>query len=231
MSQNSQYSALVIGSSGSIGSAVFSYLQETRGPQHVMGLSRRHHGFDITDEASIASAARHFKQSDQQFDLIFDATGILEVDGTRPEKSFDELTTATMTKAYLVNTIGPALLFKHFMPLLVPKERSVFATLSARVGSIGDNRLGGWMSYRASKAALNQIVRCAAIEAKRHSKNSIVVALHPGTIESELTRKYAKGRYTATADESAANLLNVLSSLSENDTGSFFDYAGKPIIW
>ncbi|NJL18651.1 MAG: SDR family oxidoreductase, partial [Nitrospira sp.] len=132
------------------------------------------------------------------FDLIFVATGILENDDARPEKSFAELSPEAMARVFAANAVGPALVFKHFAGLLPLKERSVIAVLSARVGSIGDNRLGGWMSYRASKAALNQIVRCAAIELKRTRPEAVALALHPGTIETALTEKYAKGRFTAT---------------------------------
>ena len=136
-----------------------------------------------------------------------------------------------MTAAFATNAIGPALLFKHFTRLLPLKSRGVFATLSARVGSIGDNRLGGWMSYRASKAALNQIVRCAAIETGRTRPQAVIVALHPGTIETALTERYAHGRYTATPAEAADQMIAVLDGLTPDMSGEFMDYAGEKIPW
>jgi len=194
-------------------------------------LSRGDDGIDITEEASLADAAERIASSDAPFDLIFNAAGALEIDGTGPEKSFREIDAATMLRAFETNAVGGALFLKHFLPLLATDRRAVFATLSARVGSIGDNRLGGWMSYRASKAALNQIVRCAAIETRRRNKQSIVIALHPGTIETPLTEKYARGRYTAARDEAARNLLAVCANRAADDSGGFFDYAGEPINW
>ncbi len=219
---------LVIGASGGIGAAVCDFLQRSKG---VETLSRRADGFDLQNEESIESAAAQYQEAGKSFDLIFDATGVLEAGGDSPEKSFLALRPYAMAHAFAINAIGPALLFKHFAPLLTKDNKSVFATLSARVGSIGDNRLGGWISYRASKAALNQIVRCAAIEIKRIRPKSVVVALHPGTIETPLTRQYAKGRYTATPSEAAGQMLTVLNNLEPNDTGKFFDYAGKEVIW
>ncbi len=220
----------MLGASGGIGSAVARALREA-GYDQVEGLSRSLDGFDVRDEASLARLAEGIAAGGLRYQLIFNAVGALEGAGRRPEKAFSELEPEAMVDAFAVNAVGGALAFKHFAPLLAQKERSVFATLSARVGSIGDNRLGGWTSYRASKAALNQIVRCAAIEITRSRPDAIVVALHPGTIETELTRKYARGRYTATPDEAARQMLTTLSNLSPADTGGFFDYAGEPIVW
>ncbi len=228
---NSPYSALIIGASGGIGAALVDALQSDPGCADVKTLSRSQGGVDVTDEATLAAAAEEAHASGAVFDVIINATGALEVGGTGPEKAFRELDPEAMTSAFRINSVGAALVLKHFAPLMNGEKRSVFATLSARVGSIGDNHLGGWMSYRASKAALNQIVRCAAIEIARTNKEAVVVALHPGTIETDLTRKYAKGRYTATPDECAQNLLTVLSSLPAKRTGCFFDYAGKEIPW
>ena len=165
------------------------------------------------------------------FDLIVVSTGVLESDGARPEKSFAELSPEAMARVYAANAIGPALVFKHFAPMLPAKERGVFAFLSARVGSIGDNRLGGWVSYRASKAALNQIVRCAAIELRRTRPDAIALALHPGTIDTALTKKYAGGRFTATPDECAENLLRVCAGATPESSGRFFAYDGAEIAW
>jgi NAD(P)-dependent dehydrogenase (short-subunit alcohol dehydrogenase family) len=216
-------SPLVIGASGGIGAAVAAHLP------NAATLSRREQGLDIADEASVRVAAAALKG--QTFDLIFVATGVLESDGARPEKSFAELDAQAMARVYAANSIGPALVFKHFAPLLAPKGRSVMAFLSARVGSIGDNRLGGWMSYRASKAALNQIVRCASLELARTRPEAVALALHPGTIDTALTRKYAGGRFTATPQECAENLLRICTHATPEMSGRFFAYDGAEIQW
>ncbi|MEL7486157.1 MAG: SDR family NAD(P)-dependent oxidoreductase [Pseudomonadota bacterium] len=229
--QSLPFNALVIGASGGIGAAVVEALENSPRCAGVRTLSRSHDRFDITDETAIAAAADTLAADGAVFDLIFDATGVLVSDGERPEKAFSELNPAAMAAAFAVNAAGPALLMKHLAPLLSKDRKSVFATLSARVGSIGDNRLGGWMSYRASKAALNQLVRCAAVEFARKNPNAVIVALHPGTIETSLTRAFAKGRYTATPAEAARNMLAVLDSLTPAESGGFFDYAGKEIPW
>jgi len=225
--------ALVIGASGGIGGAIAQRLR-TQGCA-VDGLSRSNDGVDLCNEESLARPARAMAATGKEFDLVFVASGILDVpveDKTvGPEKSLRDLSPAAAMKAFEVNALGPALAFKHFAPLLRRQSRAVFAALSARVGSIGDNRLGGWMSYRASKAALNQFIRCAAIEHQRKNADHIVVALHPGTIPSQLTQTYARGRYTASPDEAAHNLLSVLSGLSPEQNGHFFDYAGKTVPW
>lgn len=224
------YRALILGASGGIGSALADTVQSDPACSALETLSRSQNGVDVTDETTLAAAAKRLQEGGG-FNLIINATGALEVDGEGPEKAFRDLDAETMVKAFRINSVGTALAIKHFAPLLKRDRRSCFATLSARVGSIGDNRLGGWVSYRASKAALNQIVRCASIEVARANKNAVIVALHPGTIETALTRKYAKGRYTATPPECAQNLLAVLSKLSPEQSGGFFDYAGKEIPW
>lgn len=226
----SPFSALVIGASGGIGAAVARLLTDDPNCTHLETLSRRENGLDLADEQSVKEAAEALRDSGP-FDLIFNASGILEVDGAPPEKAFRELNADTMTRAFAVNAVGGTMALKYFTPLLKRKGRSAFATLSARVGSIGDNHLGGWMSYRASKAALNQIVRCAAIEETRRNKDAVIISLHPGTIETPLTKKYARGRYTASPDEAAHNLLSVIARINPSQTGGFFDYAGEEILW
>ncbi|WP_411819943.1 SDR family NAD(P)-dependent oxidoreductase [Hyphococcus formosus] len=221
--------ALVIGGSGGIGSAVADVLRKNIADVHV--ISRREHGLDIRDERSIRDIAAILDNRGLRFNLIFVATGALEVCGTPPEKSFSVIKADAMAEAFAVNAIGPALLIKHFSALLAKDERAVFAFLSARVGSIEDNRLGGWMSYRASKAALNQLVKCASVEIKRSHPNAIITALHPGTIETPLTKKYARGRYTSTPHEGAEKMLSVLDKLTAEDTGTFLDYNGEEIPW
>ena len=136
-----------------------------------------------------------------------------------------------MAAQYALNAIGPALVLKHFASRLAKDRRAVIATLSARVGSIGDNRLGGWYGYRAAKAGLNQIVRTAAIEIARTRPRAIVLALHPGTVETALTAKYLGRRPAVTPDEAAANLLAVIAERTPQDSGGFFAWDGKPIPW
>lgn len=218
--------ALVIGSSGGIGAAVCAELG-ARGAD-VTGLNRRDHGLDISDEAAIS---RLFAALDPGFDLILTATGALEIDGAAPEKSLSALSGGAMADQFLVNAIGPMLIMKHAVRLLAQDRRAVLATLSARVGSIGDNRLGGWHSYRMAKAALNQGIRGASIELARTHKQAICVALHPGTVQTEFTRKYLGRHPSVPPAEAARNLLTVIDGLTPTQTGGFFDWAGKEVAW
>jgi NAD(P)-dependent dehydrogenase (short-subunit alcohol dehydrogenase family) len=218
--------SLIIGASGGIGAALCDALV-ARG-ETVVGLSRSGDGLDITDEASIMRA---LSGVEGPFDRIVVATGGLEIDGNGPEKSYRELDADRLMAQFRLNAMGPALALKHVMPLIPRDGRAVLAVLSARVGSIGDNRLGGWHAYRAAKAAVNQIVHGAAIELARTNKQAIAVALHPGTVQTELTRKYV-GRHPAVPPpEAAQNLIRVMDGLDVPDTGGFFDWAGKVIPW
>ncbi|SDE00934.1 NAD(P)-dependent dehydrogenase, short-chain alcohol dehydrogenase family [Paracoccus isoporae] len=219
-------SALVIGDSGGIGAAVAARLREQG--QDVTGLSRRD-GLELTDQQSVAEAAEGLEG--QSFDLIFNATGALVIDGYAPEKTIRAIDAEGMAAQFALNAIGVALLLRYFSPLLAQDRRAVFASLSARVGSIGDNGFGGWISYRAAKAAQNQIIRTAAIEIARKNDQAIVVALHPGTVETRLTAKYAENYPTITAETSAEALLGVIDGLTPDDTGSFRDWKGKPVEW
>ena len=218
--------ALVIGASGGIGSAICAAL-DSRGVS-VTGLSRSGDGLDITDETSVAEALNRF---DTPFDLIFVATGALEIDGHAPEKSLDALTARGLANQFALNAIGPALVLKHARRL-IPRDRpATVAVLSARVGSIGDNGLGGWYAYRAAKAGLNQLVRGAAIELGRRHRKLCVVCLHPGTVATRFTADYQDRHPTVPPDEAARNLLTVIDSLTPADSGRFLDYAGKEIPW
>ncbi len=219
-------SALVIGASGGIGSAVAAEL-ERRG-HDVTGLSRRVDGLDLTDEGTIAAALGGL---DGPFNLIFVATGALVIDGHEPEKAVGEVTAEGLLNQIRLNALGPMLVLKHARHLLPKNAPSVFAALSARVGSIGDNRIGGWHSYRTAKAALNQLIHGAAIELKRTHKQAIAVCLHPGTVETPFTAKYAGRHKTVPAAEAAANLIDVIEGLTPAQSGGFFDYAGKEIPW
>jgi len=220
--------ALVIGATGALGAAIVQALHY-RGVRHVHTRSRATDGLDLTDETSIATSLSSLP--DVPLDLVFVATGALAIDGHGPEKRLRDLDAAQLTRAMQVNAIGPALVLQQLVDRLPRDRRSVFAALSARIGSIGDNRLGGWYSYRASKAALNQLLHSAAIEVARKRPEAIVALLHPGTVDSPLTRDHARGRYTHTAAQSAAQMLDVLDGLTAEDSGGFWDYAGQPIVW
>lgn len=217
--------ALVIGATGGIGRAVVADL-EARGVV-VTGLSRRD-GLDVADPAAMD---RVLGGLDCPFDLIFVAIGILAPVGGAPEKALAAVDADAMAHVMAINAIGPALILRH-APRLLPKDRrGVIGVLSARVGSIGDNGIGGWHSYRASKAALNQIVHGAAIELGRSHRQSVCVALHPGTVATPFTANYAGRHKTVPAVEAAANLLTLLDGLTPADTGGFFDYAGQVVPW
>ena len=187
--------------------------------------------FDLTSEESIAAALAAISGP---LDLVLVATGVLQDEGLglAPEKTWRALDPAAMARAFAINTIGPALIAKHALPRLRREGRAVFAALSARVGSIGDNRLGGWHSYRASKAALNQVVRTCAVELARTRPEAIAVALHPGTVATRLSAPFQRGvpaEQLFTPDESAAHLLRVIEGLTPADSGGFFAWDGAPI--
>jgi NAD(P)-dependent dehydrogenase (short-subunit alcohol dehydrogenase family) len=218
--------ALVIGASGGIGSAVTQTLTQ-RGAE-VTALSRSGSGLDVTDPESVET---HLGALEPEFDLVFVATGALEIDGAAPEKTIKSLTAKAMADQFALNTIGPALCLRHAARLLPRDRPSVWATLSARVGSIGDNRMGGWTSYRTAKAAVNQVTRCAAIELSRSHRHSAVVSLHPGTVATAFTEKYL-GRHPAVSPpEAAQNLLAVIDGLDADKTGGFYDWQGKEVAW
>jgi len=218
--------AVVAGATGGIGAALAAAL-EARGAS-VLRLGRRTAPpLDLREEASIAAAAG---AAGDGLDLVLDATGFLHDDRFRPEKALRELDPEHLAQAFAVNATGPALLMKHFLPRLARDRRAVFATLSARVGSIGDNRLGGWYAYRASKAALNQLVRTAAVELARRHRQAICVALHPGTVDTGLSQPFAKGGLEVQdAATAAARLLAVAEALTPEQSGGFFDHMGAPV--
>ena len=218
--------ALIIGSSGGIGSAVAGEL--IRRNVQVTGLSRRDDGLQITDEASVEASLGRL---DAGYDLIFLATGALEIAGARPEKTLGQLSAQAMMDQFSVNCIGPSLVLKHARRLMSRDRRGLFVTLSARVGSIGDNRLGGWYAYRTAKAALNQMLHSAAIELARTHPQLICAALHPGTVETEFTRKYVGRQLAVPAAEAAENLLQVIDALTPDQTGGFFDWTGAVVPW
>ncbi len=219
-------SAVVIGAAGGIGAALADHLDRQGRPATRIGRGTSP-GLDLLDEDSIAAAAKAIGPG---LTLVIDATGFLHDDRFQPEKSLRQIDPAHFARSFAINATGPALLMKHFLPLLARDERAVFATLSARVGSISDNRLGGWHAYRASKAALNQIVRTAAIELARTRKMAICVALHPGTVATPLSAPFAKsGLEVRTPAEAAARLLAVIDALVPAQSGTLIDQAGEQI--
>ena len=224
--------AVVIGASGGIGEALMETLTASGVFAGVTGFSRASEpDIDLIDEQTIIRAAGAVRQTGLDLRLVFDATGFLHGSGFQPEKTLAAVTPAHMAHAFAVNAIGPALLMKHFLPLLPKQGKSVFATLSAKVGSIGDNALGGWYSYRASKAALNQLVHTAAIELSRKKPEALCVALHPGTVDTGLSSGFAKSGLTVRApQETAALLLSVLDRLGSSQSGGFFDRSNRPAI-
>lgn len=220
----------IIGATGGIGGALCD-AYAGRGDT-VLRLARRTDPpLELLSEPSIAAAAA-WAASHGPLDLVIDATGVLSDDTRRPERAWRELDPAHMAWSYAINVIGPALLIKHFCPALPRTGRTVFAKLSARVGSIGDNKLGGWYSYRASKAALNQLVRTASIELRRHNRDAVCIALHPGTVATPLSSPFAKaGLDTRPAAQAAADLVAVIDGLTPEDTGGFRDHHGAVIPW
>ena len=233
-------SAAVFGATGGIGAALVWKLAE-RGAGTIYSGSRRGEGpeaagvipfrFDLTDEASIADAADRMRANPPE--LVIVATGVLTLaDGTGPERTYKRLDARAMGEVFALNTIGPAMIAKHVLPLLPRDRRAVFAALSARVGSISDNGLGGWHSYRASKAALNMLLKNLAIELGRTHEQAVVVGLHPGTVNSALSKPFQSGlpdgQLTEPA-EAAANLLTVLDGLAPKQSGKVLDLKGEEI--
>jgi NAD(P)-dependent dehydrogenase (short-subunit alcohol dehydrogenase family) len=224
------FRALVIGSTGAIGAAFMDLLQADPRCASVQGLHRHSlPKLDFHDEASIAVAAAQLSQS-APFHLIINATGILHNEGMMPEKRLADLCMQQMLETFRINTFGPALLLRHFTPLLA-KDRSVMAMLSAKVGSIGDNRLGGWYSYRASKSALNMLVKTAAIEISRTKPGALLIALHPGTVNSSLSKPFRGAEIGRAPHIAAAEMLEVINGLSVNDSGEFFSFKGQRLPW
>ena len=243
MTNTTTSTALVIGSSGGLGAALLQALRADTRYAQVLGLSRATYpALDYADEATLAGSAQWVAQQcagpeDAQglakpLRLIVVATGFLHAGGMGPERSLSQLDAAYLQKVFLINTIGPALVAKHFAPLLAKDGAVTVAMVSAKVGSIGDNALGGWLGYRASKAALNQVVKTASVELARRNKQTVCVAVHPGTVATALSDPFSKnGLNVRPANVAAAEILTVLHGLQPPDNGSFVSYDGKTLPW
>ena len=224
------YRALVVGASGAVGAALLDLLRDDPRCSLALGLHRRSRpALDLLDEAGVAAAAAHLA-AQGPFHLIVNAAGVLHGPDFTPEKKLGDLSLATLQSVFAVNTFGPALLLRHFSPLL-DRRCGRMAMMSAKVGSIGDNRLGGWYGYRASKAALNMLVRTAAIELRRSHPGALVIALHPGTVSSALSAPFRGAEIGRPAAAAAADLLAVIDRLGSEDSGGFFSYSGEALPW
>lgn len=231
---------MVIGGTGGIGAALVTGLR-AQGFE-VLALGRRTQpSLDYTDASSVDACAQHVADhlalTGLALQRLVVATGFLHGETAsgqhaQPERSWQNLGADALQHSFLINAIGPALVMRHFLPLLPRQGRAVAAFLSARVGSIGDNNLGGWYAYRASKAALNQLVHTAAIELARRNKQALCVALHPGTVDTGLSQPFAKtGLQVRPTDEAARDLLAVIEALPPGSSGKFFDHKGLSIGW
>ncbi|WP_310385740.1 SDR family NAD(P)-dependent oxidoreductase [Roseateles sp.] len=224
------YRALVVGAGGAIGAAFVQLLQSDPRCGLVLGLGRQTApAMDLEQAASIAAAASQLTPRGP-FHLIINAAGVLHTPEFMPEKQLSQLDPAQLLRTFTINTFGPALLLRYFSPLL-DRRRGVMAMLSAKVGSIEDNRLGGWYSYRASKAALNMLIKTAAIELRRSQAQTVLVALHPGTVSSALSAPFRGAEIGRPADVAAAEMLSVLDGLTPADSGQFLSYSGERLPW
>ena len=224
------FRALIIGASGTIGSAFTELLEKDPACSVVVGIHRQSEfSIDYNQPDSIEAAASGLAQLGP-FHLIINTIGVLHSAAWMPEKKLDDLNTAQLTELMQINAIGPALTIRHFSKLLDP-QCGIMATLSAKVGSIADNRLGGWYSYRASKAALNMFIKTAAIQLGRTKPNAALIALHPGTVNSKLSQPFRGQQIGRDPLVAAGEMLQVLRNIERHDSGTFLSYAGEKLPW
>ena len=236
--------ALVVGAEGGIGAALVEALVARPELDRVFAGSRAGRplthpkvaplAIDVTDEGSVAKAFAGIAGATARLHLVFVATGVLHGEGFGPERRIEQIDPAALAHAFALNATGPMLVAKHALPLLRHDERAIFAALSARVGSIGDNRLGGWYAYRASKAALNQLLHTTAIEWRRRAPNALCVALHPGTVDTGLSKPIRRGvppEKLFSPERAAVQLVDVVEALSPADSGGFFAWDGSAVPW
>jgi NAD(P)-dependent dehydrogenase (short-subunit alcohol dehydrogenase family) len=232
---------VLFGATGAIGSAMLAHVRSSPRVARVYAFSRTPIvsddpkvtalSFDLRDEASIAAAAARCKEAGP-LHLVFVATGVLHSATLQPEKTWRAISAEQLASSFALNAIGPALIAKHFLELLATDGKSVFAAISARVGSISDNRLGGWHGYRAAKAALHQLIRNFAIELARRNRNAVCIAVHPGTVDSALSKPFqtnVPAEKLFTAHYSAERLLAVINHVTAADSGNVFAWDGQRI--
>lgn len=224
--------AVVLGASGGIGAAIAQALAQSTSFETVQEFSRSSDGLDLEQEATIADAAATAAATGLPVRLVVVATGLLHDAEMQPEKSWRQLDPERLARCFAINATGPALIAKHFLPLLPRQGKAVFAAMSAKVGSIGDNNLGGWYGYRAAKAALNQLIHTAAIELRRTRPDAVCVTLHPGTVATGLSSPFGTSGHPAVEPEyAAARLLEVIDGLRPIDSGLMLDHTGLPLPW
>jgi NAD(P)-dependent dehydrogenase (short-subunit alcohol dehydrogenase family) len=224
------FRALVIGSSGTIGTAFMELLQKNPLCSDAVGI-HRHSEFPIDYHQldSIESCADALAPA-APFQLIINTIGVLHTNDWMPEKKLDDINAEQLTELIKINAIGPALTLRHFSKLLDPQS-SIMVNLSAKVGSIEDNRLGGWYSYRASKAALNMLIKTASIEWARTKPNTVLIAMHPGTVNSKLSKPFRGEQIGRPANDAAVDMLQAIANLKKEDSGSFISYSGEKLPW
>lgn len=224
------FRALIIGSSGTIGSAFIELLQSNPSCSEVVGVHRHsQYPLDYQNPDSIESCANSLS-AQGSFQLIINTTGVLHSNDWMPEKKLDDVNAEQLMELMKINAIGPALTIRHFSPLMDP-QNSVMVTLSAKVGSIEDNRLGGWYSYRASKAALNMLIKTAAIEWARTKPNAVLIAMHPGTVNSRLSKPFRGEQIGRPPNDAVRDMFAVIENLTKEDSGSFVSYSGEKLPW
>lgn len=239
--------AVITGARGGVGAALVEHILAASSDNTVVATGRDHswvhaghsrrcgrHFLDFSQESSIADLAVRLQADQWQPNVIINAAGLLHDGGLQPERTWRHLSADNLQRLFTINATGPALLVKHLLPLLPRDQRTIFASLSARIGSIGDNRLGGWYGYRASKAAHNMLLKTASIEARRRWPSLVIAALHPGTVDSDLSAPFQRNvppQKLFSPSFSAAQLCAVLGDLQPRDSGGFFAYDGTAIEW
>ncbi len=242
--------AFVQGGSGGLGSAMTRRLLSDSTIQKVYASSRSPAGsdallelrrqfperlellsLDVSNEESIEAAARAVSDAGHGLDIVFNCSGVLHSEAMQPEKRLSQIDRAALLASFEINAVGPIVVLKHLVGLMPRRERSLIVNLSARVGSIADNRLGGWYGYRASKSALNMLTRCLALELKRTHPGCLCVAMHPGTVDTELSRPFASGARPFTPSRAADQIFDVVRGLSSEESGGFFAWDGSAIPW
>ena len=249
----SNHNALIIGASQGIGLGFVQHLLNHSSFEQVYATYRHHPtasqlfqlqetypnrliclSVDVTHEDQIIQMSQDIQKSTDQLHLVINCVGILHDQQIKPEKSLKQINNDNLLRYFQVNSIASILLAKHLLPFLKHKERNVFAAISAKVGSIGDNYLGGWYGYRSSKAALNMFMRSISLEFKRRSPQTIVVSLHPGTTDTQLSKPFQKHvppEKLFSVERTTSQLLAVIDQLTINDSGQFFSWDGSKLPW